>query len=150
LLLLDPSTWRRKPIHLTFNITQGIYKSRYITLQISRLGLYFLTYCYDENLYIITFVYAHGRPIHVYTHLRIYSTQTCLHTSTVIYAVYMFTYYRAHILIYDNLLLRPYTGTSLEAYTPIHVYIFIRRYTYTCLHVCSHRLQINLHTSTAI
>jgi len=54
-------------------------------------------------IYIITFVYAPVRPIHVYTHIRIYTTQTCLHSSTVMHAVYMFTYYRAHVLIYDNI-----------------------------------------------
>jgi len=98
----------------------------------------FLTYCYDQYLYIITFVYAHVRRINVYTHLRTFTLQICLNTSTVIYAVYRFTYYRAHILIYDNIILRPYTGTCLQGYAiPIHVYIFLRLYTYTCLHSCT-------------
>jgi len=94
--------------------------------------VYFLTYYYDQYLYIITFIYAHVRPIHVYPHLRIYTTQTSLHTSTVIHAVHMFTYYRAHIRIYDNILLRPYT--SLEAYTPINLYMF----TYLFAHILTH------------
>jgi len=83
--------------------------------------------------------YAHIRPKHVWKLLHPY-THTCLHTSTLIYSLYTFTYFEVHTPTHDYILLRSYTPynyvdtytrinalhtfTYLYAYIrPIHVYI---------------------------
>jgi len=62
--------------------------------------------------------------------LRPYTPYICLHTSTAMYTLYIFSYFYSHTTILLYSLLRPY----IYIYIYIHVYIFLLLYIYTCLH----------------
>jgi len=142
LLLVIPSTWRRKPIHLTPS---------------SR----------DSNistLHIFAYLYAHVRPIHVYILLSLY-TYLCLHTSATIYE-YIFTsycasipkhdtYIYAHVPIVVHILRRLYKYTCLYTSTLTYQYTFTyffdqKRQIHVYILTCSYPLYVCLHTPTPI
>jgi len=65
-------------------------------------------------------------PTLLYLQLHIlcpYSSYTFLHTSTPLFAQYMFKYFYAHIFPYNYVHMRP-----------LHVYILLRPYTYSYIH----------------
>jgi len=82
---------------------------------------------------MITYVYAHIRPIHIHTHLPPLTLNIYFHTSTLLYAICMFTYNYIHIRptyakillrlnIYTYIILqRPYTDISLHTSVPIYL-----------------------------
>jgi len=111
------------------------------------------------------YTYLHDSvPTSVHFHIYCYDHPfTLLHSSTTMYAVYMFTHICVHIPpkhVYIHL--RSYTQypclhntapiflymiTHFCALIPVHVYKHIRPYSYICLHICT---PIYLHMFTLL
>jgi hypothetical protein len=94
----------------------------------------FTSTCFQSSmpihaLYMITYFYAHIRPIYLYS-------------STLIYWR-MFKIFSAHICTNVYILLRLHTGSYLQSSTPIYVhtgtYISTPIYLFTCTHFYAHR-----------
>jgi hypothetical protein len=131
------------PIHVYILLPLHVYKHirPYIKTDLRNsmlIYLYMIIYFTSIYPYMLTYFYDHACPINVYILLSPFKPNTCLHTPTAIYALYMFSYFYAHTdscLHTSMAIYAIYIFTYFYAHIHIQVYIILLPTTpYTCLH----------------
>jgi len=89
-------------------------------------------------IYMFTCIYGHICPINVFILRSSYTPYTCLHTSTTTNALYILTYGPCtYICVHFIAPIYIYMYANFDAHIPIHYYIFLGPFNYTC--VCTSR-----------